>query len=61
MMSSKRNGELQLCAAVKNPMEIWENLIDLMLRALLVMIVVEQHRNKIENGLKRGEDTGRVE
>ena len=42
-------------------MEIWENLIDLMLRALLVMIVVEHHRNKIENGLKRGEDTGRVE
>ena len=42
-------------------MEIWENLIDLMLRALLVMIVVEQHPKKIENGLKRGEDTGRVE
>ena len=30
-----------------------ENLIDLMLCALLVMIVVVHHLNKIENGLKR--------
>ena len=32
-----------------------ENLIDLMLCALLVMIVVVHHLNKIENGLKRND------
>ena len=48
-------------SAVKNPMEIRENLIDLMLRALLVMIVVVQRRNKIDNALKRGRTHCRVE
>ena len=44
---------LQLCAApVKKPMEIRENLIGLMLRALLVMILVVHHPNKIEKVLK---------